>query len=106
MIAWVFFRSDNLHMAFSYLNIMFSKSFFENPFYELSALITGSGNRATIIILFLFILVEWLERKSDIPFNFNSNSKLFKFRWVIYYTVITLIILFGGSQQDFIYFQF
>jgi alginate O-acetyltransferase complex protein AlgI len=106
MIAWVFFRSDTLYLAFSYLKIMFSKSLFENPLLELSALIVSSGNRATIIVLVIFILVEWLQRKSDIPFTFKSNSTLSKFRWIIYYIVIVLIILFGGSQQDFIYFQF
>jgi alginate O-acetyltransferase complex protein AlgI len=97
MIAWIFFRSDSIHLAFIYIKRMFSLSLFKLPqvFPLRIILVTG-----------LFLLSEWLQRQKEHPLEIE-NIKYRYIRWAIYYSLVILILLyFGDSQQTFIYAQF
>lgn len=97
LILWSFFRSESIKDAFSYLNIMFSKTIFRIP--EVVSL-------KTVIFIVLLLLIEWLQRNKQHALQFdNINSKRLV-RWCIYSVVIVAIMIFGGNQQQFIYFQF
>ena len=93
MIAWVFFRSDNVNNAFEYLIKMIIN--IEIP----------TSNRYGVIFVFLFIFFEWFLRKDERnPFHGFSR----KLRYPIYLMLsLSIIEFFDGSlQSSFIYFQF
>ena len=102
LLAWIFFRAENLSHAFSYIGGVFSKSIISLPNF--------SGNKMsafmTLCILAFSILVEWFGRDSDFAIqNLGSSWKRY-FRYCFYYILIILIFLFMGEEQEFIYFQF
>jgi D-alanyl-lipoteichoic acid acyltransferase DltB (MBOAT superfamily) len=94
LIAWVFFRAENVSQAFNYLGHMFSASLFTIP-----------QRRETIPLILILIVVEWIQRKKQHGLEIDC-VKFAALRWAIYYLVIFVILNFGGSQQQFIYFQF
>ena len=95
--AWIFFRADNLAHAFSYIKQMLSVSLFSSP---------GSSRMITMIpLIIILIIIEWIQRKKQHGLEIDG-IKYTALRWAVYYTVILAILNFGGSQQQFIYFQF
>ena len=101
VLAWIFFRAENIGHAWSYLSTIFSKSLFSIPHF--------SGMRdalITLILITIFIAVEWVGRNEQYAIE-NIGLKWKKItRWAFYLIVIFTIIIFGGKQQEFIYFQF
>jgi alginate O-acetyltransferase complex protein AlgI len=96
MLAWVIFRADNVNQALMFINKMFSKSLFHFP----------EVNPAIFIFLtIVFVLSEWLQRNKQHALQIDK-IKYRIIRWGIYFGTIVLILYAGGSQQDFIYFQF
>lgn len=92
--AWIFFRADNVTQAFSYIEQMFSLSLFSIP-----------RQRGTIPLILILIVVEWIQRNKQHGLEIDG-IKFTALRWAVYYSVILVILNFGGSQQQFIYFQF
>lgn len=99
VIAWVFFRAENVRIAFDYLSIMFSKSLFKTFDYE-------GLNLIYIGLIFMLIIVEWFQRQKEHGLDFNTGKYTKPIRWSIYIIIILIIVVFGNSQQEFIYFQF
>ena len=97
VIAWVFFRADNLTHAFLFLNGIFSKSLFSFP--ELFPV-------TTVVLIVIFVIVEWLQREKDHALALENVNLNMYVKFGFYYAIIVIIFLFGGQQQDFIYFQF
>ena len=101
VLAWVFFRAENIQHAYNYLSGIFSHSLFSSPYY------TGIGlAQPTILLIIVFILVEWIGREDEYAiekFGLKWKSPL---RYVIYYSIAFAIFYFGGKEQQFIYFQF
>jgi D-alanyl-lipoteichoic acid acyltransferase DltB (MBOAT superfamily) len=97
VIAWIFFRAENLTHAVLFLSHMFSSSLLVFP--EIFP-------KVFILLLSLFIVVEWIGRSSNyaienIGLQWNRPN-----RYIIYYTIVAIIILCSAKQQEFIYFQF
>lgn len=102
VFAWIFFRANNLHDAYTYLVSIFNISFFTNPFF-------GVDNKLLLIVtlLCLFIVTEWMGRKGDFALQKLFNRKLIWFRYTYYYALLILIIAFANKDiKQFIYFQF
>ena len=93
MIAWVFFRNDNINNAFEYLIKMITN--IEVP----------TSNRFGVIFVFLFVLFEWFMRKDERNLFYGLSRKL---RYSIYLILsLSIIEFFDRSlQSSFIYFQF
>ena len=101
MIAWVFFRADNVYHALSIISEIFSGSILSTPNFE------GFTKSLVIILMILFFLaVEWLGRKGLFALEKIYLINYRPMRWAFYLLLIIAIIIFGGDQQDFIYFQF
>ena len=97
VIAWVFFRADNLTHAFLFLNGIFSKSLFSFP---------DIFPVTTVVLIVIFVIVEWLQREKDHALALENVNLNMYVKFGFYYAIIVIIFLFGGQQQDFIYFQF
>ena len=97
VFAWIFFRSENISAAFSYIRKIFSRSLFSTP----------AVNPVTLyLLLLLFLATEWFGREQQFAIA-RPFIKLPKpVRWGIYYVMVITIISFSGSNQQFIYFQF
>jgi len=97
LIAWVFFRSESIGNAFSYIRIIFSASLFSVP---------QVWSTETIVFICLLLVFEWTQRAKEHGLQLNTNGTSRLFRWILYYAVAFLILYFRGAQQEFIYFQF
>ncbi|GGD10016.1 MBOAT family O-acyltransferase [Hyunsoonleella pacifica] len=99
MIAWVFFRAPSVTDAFLYLRGVLSITFFTIPVDFNDWLITF----AFVIAL---VVIEWLQRDKEHALElFGTNIPKYM-RWSFYVIIFFTIFWYGGSQQDFIYFQF
>jgi alginate O-acetyltransferase complex protein AlgI len=97
VLAWVFFRAESLEHAVTYLGRIVACDVASNAIHlpvDLCAIVGG------------FLVIEWLQRGHRHPLDFSERQISRPRRWAIYYGVIVLILIFGGEQQDFIYFQF
>ena len=94
-LAWIFFRADSIGQAFSYIEHVFSKSLMSVP--------KGSD---VITFVFIMLVVEWLQRNKEHGLDFSNRNIPPFLRIIIYYVLIGIIMLFGGNQEKFIYFQF
>lgn len=99
VFAWIFFRAKNLEHAVSYIVEIFDKSLFSKPSILPST---------TLILTGIFIITEWIQRDKNHGLEMYHQGLLrYKFiRWITYILIIVTIFTFGGSQQEFIYFQF
>ncbi len=101
VIAWIFFRAENIGHALSYINTIFSKSLFIFPYFE------GRAHAfSTLILILLFILIEWFGRERQYAIEKLENTFKRPMRWMIYYGIVIVLFWYSGQQQQFIYFQF
>jgi D-alanyl-lipoteichoic acid acyltransferase DltB (MBOAT superfamily) len=101
VLAWIFFRADNVSHALTYISEIFSSSILTIP--ELDKM----GNPITTIILScIFIIIEWLGREDEFGISSIGLNWQRPFRWLFYYSIIFTILVFEGKEQAFIYFQF
>jgi len=122
--AWIFFRADNLDHLSIILSRIFSRSLFTIPALDprfdtfmLEQLLAGALSRLpsydprwspvyTLLWVLLLITVEWFGRKNEHALEKFGKNWLPVFRWIFYYGIIYSILIFGGPEQQFIYFQF
>ncbi|TVZ59164.1 D-alanyl-lipoteichoic acid acyltransferase DltB (MBOAT superfamily) [Flavobacteriaceae bacterium MAR_2010_105] len=97
VIAWVFFRSETIGQALSYLTTMFDWSLLTLPEVRPSFLLAFIG---------LFTIVEWAGRRQLYAIEGLWLKYPKVIRWGIYYLIAMAIFLYGGKEQEFIYFQF
>jgi alginate O-acetyltransferase complex protein AlgI len=98
VIAWVFFRANNLEHAMGYLSKIFSNTIFSIP--QILPI-------ATIVLILFFVLVEWLGRTGKYAMQTILDNKPIWFRYLFYYFIVLLIMCFGNfNDNQFIYFQF
>jgi len=102
VLAWVFFRAENIGHALAYLSTIFSLSIFDFPLIHISRLYTIQV--ITVILFFLF--VEWNGREADHALEKIGLNWKREIRLSFYFSIIFLTFLFLGEEQEFIYFQF
>jgi D-alanyl-lipoteichoic acid acyltransferase DltB (MBOAT superfamily) len=94
LLAWVFFRAQNLAHAFGYLGRMFSTSWLTSFEYE-------TGIAWTIAL----VVIEWFGRNRQHGFDVSGFTA--PVRWTLYILLSLVILLFGNfNRSEFIYFQF
>lgn len=97
VLAWVFFRADNISHAFSYISNIFTSSLFSMPVVF---------PKKVVLAILIFTIIEWLGRENEYAiadFKIYRSSVL---RYGFYYALIFFIIFYRGKEQQFIYFQF
>ncbi|GHB37141.1 MBOAT family O-acyltransferase [Mongoliitalea lutea] len=103
VLAWVFFRAENMGHAIQILTEIFSGSFFEAPDFH-----DGSKAIKLIALLILFMVIEWIGRENKYALENIYKLKL-PIRWVIYFILVFALFYLTGMadlDQEFIYFQF
>ncbi|MFH6772687.1 MBOAT family O-acyltransferase [Gaetbulibacter aestuarii] len=101
VLAWIFFRAENIGHAISYISKIFSSTIFSLPenHKEISLIFT-------LLTIVLFLFVEWIGRENKYAIENLALKMNSTFRYSMYCTIAILIILCSGSEQQFIYFQF
>ncbi|MDC7997315.1 MBOAT family O-acyltransferase [Gilvibacter sediminis] len=101
VLAWIFFRAENIGHAISYISGIFSSSLFELPWF------LGMGKGLTTLLLIgVLLFVEWLGRESEFAIADLGLKWKRSLRYAFYYAIIIAIFWFSGKEQQFIYFQF
>ena len=101
VLAWIFFRAENIQHAFSYISEIFSPSLFSVPaFSDLPKVGTVA------ILLLVFIVIEWMGRRNEYAIEHLGLKWKKPLRYAFYYILILALFYFGGQEQQFIYFQF
>ncbi|MBI34594.1 MAG: membrane-bound O-acyltransferase family protein [Flavobacteriales bacterium] len=103
-LLWVFFRSQNVGDAFQYLGKIFDLN--GKWIKDLYNYLYWNDMLEICILLFVFILIEYIQQGRQIVLQFKFLDKYAFIRWTLYYSVLFCILLLGAKQQDFIYFQF
>jgi alginate O-acetyltransferase complex protein AlgI len=98
-IAWVFFRSETIIDGIRYLYCLISKDLLVCPKLSDELIIL-------LILIFIFILCEWMQRDKQHALQFDGLNTSRIFRWPVYLAIMLSLFWFKGNQQDFIYFQF
>ncbi|MCK0125016.1 MBOAT family protein [Gelidibacter sp. F2691] len=97
LIAWVFFRAENLTHAFAFLEGMFSTTFLDIPEIRPSYL---------FILITIFTAVEWFGRMESFALGSLDKRMPRIFRHLSYYAIVLCLFWFSSEPQAFIYFQF
>jgi len=101
VLAWIFFRANDIGHAFNYVKEIFSLSLFSAPYFK-----NGTLCITTVILTLIFIIIEWLGREQQYAIA-QMGMRWFKpIRWAFYFCIIIVILAWGGGKQQFIYFQF
>ena len=102
VIAWVFFRAESMHHAFSYLGGMFSRSLFASPEFE--------GKKTAMVTLGLctfFFAIEWLGRERQYALAHVGQNWPKPIRFAFYSFLVFLMGMYMSTNETpFIYFQF
>jgi len=103
VIAWVFFRAENIRHAWGYLSEIFSVSLFEMPSIKQGI----SSSFFIIVFVIFFIFIEWMSRANLHTLERLELRMRRPLRWIFYILLMILIFLYSGSEaKNFIYFQF
>lgn len=99
-IGWIIFRADSLSQAIGYIVRMLS---------DFSLILPVSRQQA-IAVFFVCVMmaVEIVQRDRDFGLQLSHNG-VFRYRaarWGVYLCFVMAIMLFAGSPEQFIYFQF
>lgn len=102
LLAWIFFRAEDVSQATDILSKIFSTSLLEIPQFD-----GRTGALTTIVLIVVFVSMEWLGREN--PYAIFSVGLRWPrpMRWVFYSILIFSIGMFMPTvQTPFIYFQF
>lgn len=95
--AWIFFRSNSVSDAFDHIATLFSKSFFEMP---------ANMPLSTLSFVLLMLVIEWRGRNDEYAIERLGLTWPTFARLSLYYALLVIIFVFGGTSKEFIYFQF
>ena len=102
VLAWVFFRAENISHARSIFLKIFSVRLFEKPVFHLDSTI-----EPLLLLLVIFLIIEWLGREGKFALDFKEVRYIKPLRWCVYLAVGLMIFYFGNFEKtEFIYFAF
>ena len=101
VLAWIFFRAENLGHAFSYIAEIFSTSLLDIPRF------TGMKSAlVSLVLICVLLVIEWLGRDQQYAIQHLGFKWKRPVRYSFYYAILLAIFWFSGKEQAFIYFQF
>ncbi|RRQ48838.1 MBOAT family protein [Maribacter algicola] len=106
VFAWIFFRAENINHAFSIISEIASQSFFTIPNLQLVGLEAKAIAVMKIVLIFFFLFIEWMGREDEYALENLVLKRSRFYRWGFYFLLISILFVFSGTEQQFIYFQF
>lgn len=106
VIAWVFFRAENLSQAFLFVKNIFNSTLFQLPQIVEPDIGSPFSKKIFFLLILLFIFIEWIGREGEFALEKIGLKWKTPLRYAFYYFIIFCIIYFNGPEQEFIYFQF
>ena len=100
VLAWVFFRAENVSQAVYFLDGMFDLTLFNIP--KFSGML---GASKTIVLMVFMIFIEWQGKKLGYSLEFIKTKRLIV-RRTLYVFLLIMLFIFGKNANQFIYFQF
>ncbi|MEQ9232436.1 MAG: MBOAT family O-acyltransferase, partial [Cyclobacteriaceae bacterium] len=97
-LAWIFFRAENLTMAFDYISGLSNWSSVKLQWIDYRALVL------TAIYILLMVVIEWINRNEE--FTLQRLPKNMFLRYPIYLFLSLLVVQYFSRGGEFIYFQF
>lgn len=98
VLAWIFFRAEDMAHALSYISEIFSVSLFKRPEilpWEI------------LILILVFMSVEWFGRNGQYALQALSTIKSSVVKIAFSFILIIVTIMYmSNTEQEFIYFQF
>lgn len=94
-------RARDLSQTLDYYSTIWNSDQFVN-----GQLMLERGFLTTLTMIVLLFFFEWRSRKSAHGLEFIATWKNQWSRWVAYLVLSTLVLIFAGSEDPFIYFQF
>jgi len=102
VLAWIFFRAENLSHAIAYINGLLSFNLFTIPEYIILKKVYP-----TVLLLGFMLMVEWYGRTGKYAIENIKQTTPFLIRWIFYAFIIFLIGMYSVTEESpFIYFQF
>lgn len=99
VIGWAIFRASSATELGHWSSMMFNPSSWFSSAYAVPEKLP-----AALVAVGLMTIIEWFNRKELFGFSiYPSNAFL---RWLCYFVVASLIMLYTPGAQEFIYFQF
>lgn len=110
--SWLYFRAGSLKNAIKMQTIIAHD--FYLPYFLSNDLLAVYGDHSTLAILFfafIFIFVTDFFHYKGIDWEQKILNQQIIYRWIIYFTILLVIFIFGvygkgNEQTQFIYFQF
>ena len=99
VLGWIIFRAENIGQACEYICGICNESLFAAPM-----LINRKYYIPTFLAILLLLLTEWLLRSKQHGLSIENCNVTF--RWILYSTIVILIVYVGGQSVPFVYFQF
>ena len=106
VFAWIFFRAQNMHHAFTFIQGIVEGLAHKSAYIETLNFLRWNIGKSIPILVIIFMLVEWIGRSQQFAIQNLGLQWPRTVRWGLYYIIIIAIFIFGGSEQQFIYFQF
>ncbi len=103
VLGWIIFRADNIAHLTTILGRMFSSDFMVGPL--LSAQVGRMRYVYTAAFIIIMQAVDWSQRGRDYGLQVVEHRQAL-LRWSAYLLIMAVIMVFAGSQEKFIYFQF
>jgi len=101
VFAWIFFRAENFAHAIVYLKGIFRFNTFNFSQYE-----DPLSFYRLISFILLLLVIEWFGRNNKHGLE-NLEKRIGHIpRFLFYFILLAIILLFAGWQQEFIYFKF
>jgi alginate O-acetyltransferase complex protein AlgI len=102
VFAWIFFRAESMHHAFTYIRRMFTPALFSNPVF-----MGKQTAMVTLVLCVLFMMMEWIGRERQYALSHVGHQWPKGLRWGLYSLLIFLMGMYmSTSETPFIYFQF
>jgi len=97
VFAWIFFRAASVTQAGEIITSIFSTSVLQ-PLQILPKIL--------ILLLGFFMTVEWVGREGHYGLEKIGYRWPKILRWLFYCLLLVMIVMYSGSKETFIYFQF
>lgn len=107
VIGWIIFRARSINDAEHYIMGMCNSSLFD--IMEGIDNLKGLPLTVDIAAITIMIVAEWIHRDKQHALQFSNDSIFAKnviLRYIVYFLLVMITLIFAGTQSKFLYFQF